>query len=96
MKTEARKPREIATTVEINGSPHGPLHGNFQLSRGIMGDGRGKAQKRLSRKTLVRLSGFAPPTPKNIHEVLNLFLKFYNEMKERGGPARAFQRHGGR
>jgi hypothetical protein len=36
MKTGARKPREIATTVETNGPLHGPLHGNFQLSRGIM------------------------------------------------------------
>jgi len=34
MKTGARKPREIATAVEINGSLHGPLHENFQLSRG--------------------------------------------------------------
>jgi hypothetical protein len=40
METEARKPREIATTVEINGPPHGPLHGNFQLSRGIMDEER--------------------------------------------------------
>jgi hypothetical protein len=29
MKTGARKPREIATAVEINGSLHGPLPGNF-------------------------------------------------------------------
>jgi hypothetical protein len=40
MKTEARKPREIATAVEINWSPQGLLHGNFQLSRGIMGEER--------------------------------------------------------
>jgi hypothetical protein len=40
MKTGARKPREIATTVEINESLHGPLHGNFQLSRGIMDEER--------------------------------------------------------
>jgi hypothetical protein len=40
MKTGARKPREIATTIEINGSLHGPLHGNFQLSRGIMDEER--------------------------------------------------------
>jgi hypothetical protein len=41
MKTEARKPpREIATIVEINGLPRGPFHGNFQLSRGIMGEER--------------------------------------------------------
>jgi hypothetical protein len=32
--------REIATTTEINGSLHGPLHGNFQLSRGIMDEER--------------------------------------------------------
>jgi hypothetical protein len=38
MKTGARKPREIATTVEINESLHGPLHGNFQLSWGIITD----------------------------------------------------------
>jgi hypothetical protein len=40
MKTGARKPREIATTVEINGPLHGPLHGNFQLSRSIMDEER--------------------------------------------------------
>jgi hypothetical protein len=40
MKTGARKPREIATTVEINGSLHGPLHVNFQLSRSIMDEER--------------------------------------------------------
>jgi hypothetical protein len=40
METEARKPREIATTVEIKGSPRGPLHGNFQLSWGIMDEER--------------------------------------------------------
>jgi hypothetical protein len=40
MRTEARKPREIATAVEINGSLQGPLHGNFQLSRGIMDEER--------------------------------------------------------
>jgi hypothetical protein len=42
MKTGARKPREIATTVEISGSLHGPLYGSFQLSRGIMDEERRK------------------------------------------------------
>jgi hypothetical protein len=40
MKTGARKPREIVTTVDINGSLRGPLPGNFQLSRGIMDEER--------------------------------------------------------
>jgi hypothetical protein len=50
MKTGARKPREIATAVEINGSLHGPFHGNFKLSRGTMDEG--KASNRSSRKAL--------------------------------------------
>jgi hypothetical protein len=74
MKTGARKPREIATTVEINGSLHGPLHENFQLSRSTMDEER--RQIGYQGKHYVRLSGFAPPRPKNNHEVLNFFLSF--------------------
>jgi hypothetical protein len=70
MKTAARKPREIATTVEIKGTLHGPLHGNFQLIRSIMDEER--RQIGYQGKN-IRSSGFTPPRPKNNHEALNFF-----------------------
>jgi hypothetical protein len=70
MKTGARKPREIATTVETNGSLHSPLNGNFQLSELSQG-----AMDEERRQIGYRLPGLTPPRPKNNHEVLNFFFK---------------------
>jgi hypothetical protein len=73
METGARKLREIATTVEIIGSLHGPLLG--ELSTKPEHHGRGKASNRLSRKAL-GYQVLHHPGPKKNHEVLILFLSF--------------------
>jgi hypothetical protein len=50
MKTEARKPREVATIVENNGPSHDPHPWEISTKPGH--HGRGKASNRLSRKAL--------------------------------------------
>ena len=73
MKTGARKPRGIVTTVEINGLLHGPPHGNFQLSRGIMAEERrqiGYQGKHWVTRFYVNIY---TTQAQNNHEVLNCF-----------------------